>query len=131
MPMNDPTKDDGQAQFEQKLRGFHPVAPPSLEIQVRRVPWGTLAVAAGVLLVVALSVVVKRSSHPGDTHPVAIATQKVVPSQPLAAPPMTLGRLNQALRIGDQDLNQVLDGASPRLLPREHHGTVLFELGKE
>jgi hypothetical protein len=35
------------------------------------------------------------------------------------------------LRTSDHDLNQMLDDASPRLLPREHRGTALFELSKE
>jgi hypothetical protein len=49
----------------------------------------------------------------------------------MVPPRITIGKLNAALRGSDQDLTQMLDDTSPRLLPRAHHGTALFELGKE
>jgi hypothetical protein len=89
-----------------------------------------LAVATGVLLIVAASVAVKRSRHPIDGTPIAAINQGVV-LRPSAANRITLGKLNAALRTSDHDLNQMLDDAGPRILPREHRGTALFELGKE
>lgn len=128
MPMNEPPKGEGQEHFERHLRGFRPIAPRALAIPVRRVPRGVIAVAAGVLLVVAGSVAVKRSRHPIDTVPVAHTN---LVRRPYVASRVTLGKLNAALRTSDRDLNQMLDDASPRLLPREHRGTALFELCKE
>jgi hypothetical protein len=132
MSMNEPPKDEAQDRFEQQLRGFRPVAPRALTIPSRRVPWGGLAVAAAaVLLVIAVQVVLKHSRHSGNESVVARATQTVDPHGQVVAPSMTLAKLNAALRTSDHDLNQMLDDASPRLLPREHRGTALFELGKE
>ena len=129
--MNEPPKDEAGDRFEQQLRGFRPVAPRALTIPPRRVPWGGLAIAASVLLVIALSVVLKHSRHSGDESVVAHATQTVGARRLMVARPITLVKLNAALRSSDHDLNQMLDDASPRLLPPEHRGTALFELGKE
>jgi hypothetical protein len=130
MSMNEPPKDEAQDRFEQQLRGFRPVAPRALTIP-SRAPWGALAIAATVLLVIALSIVLKRSRHAGDESVAARATQTVRPHGQVVALPITVAKLNAALRTTDHDLNQMLDDASPRLLPREHRGTALFELGKE
>ena len=131
MSMNEPSKDEALDRFEQQMRTFRPVAPRALTIPSRRVPWGGLAVAAAVLLVIAVSVVLKRSRHSEADSVVAHATQTVGARGQVVARPITLAKLNAALRTRDQDLNQMLDQASPRLLPREHRGTALFELGKE
>ncbi len=131
MSMNEPPKDEALDRFEQQLRGFRPIAPRALTIPSRRVPWGGLAVAATVLLVIAVPVVLKHSRHSGDESVVAHATQTVGARGQVVALPITLAKLNAALRTSDHDLNQMLDDASPRLLPREHRGTALFELGKE
>jgi len=92
---------------------------------------GAVAVAATVLLVIAGSLVLKRLRHPADESVVARAIQTVGPNRYGGAPPITLAKVNAALRTRDHDRNQMLDQASPRLLPREHRGTALFELGKE
>jgi len=131
MSMNEPPKDEAQDHFEQHLVRFRPVAPRALAIPSRNVPWGAVAVAATVLLVIAGSLVLKRLRHPADESVVARAIQTVGPNRYGVAPPITLAKLNAALRTSDHDLNQMLDQASPRLLPREHRGTGLFELGKE
>jgi hypothetical protein len=88
-----------------------------------------LAAAAGVLLVIALSLVLKRSWHPDGTA-VARRPELTMPRASVAIP-ITLGTLNAALRTNDQEFNKLLDAASPRLLPHERRGTALFELGKE
>jgi hypothetical protein len=129
MSLNEPPKGEAQDRFEQQLRGFRPVAPRALAIPPRRVPWGGLAVAAAVLLAIAVSVILKRSRHSGDES--VVATQTVGAHGRVVALPITFAKLNAALRTSDHDLNQMLDDASPRLLPREHRGTALFELGKE
>lgn len=131
MSMNEPPNDEARDRFEQQLRGFRPVAPRRLAIPSRRVPWGALAIAATVLLVIAVSAILKGSRHSGDEGVVAHATQTVGARGQVVALPITLAKLNAALRTSDHDLNQMLDNASPRLLPREHRGTALFELGKE
>lgn len=132
MTTNEPPNDEASRQFEERLRSFRPVAPRGLVISSRRAPWRVLAVAAAVLVVVG-GLFVTRQQHPrGESHAPTIST--AVP-RPMVAPPITIGRLNAALRGGDQendqDLTQMLDDASPRLLPRGHRGTALFELGKE
>ena len=129
MPMKEPGKDKGEERFEQHLREFRPAAPRALAIPSRRAPWGVLAAAAGVLLVIALSLVLKSNRHPDKTA--AAHRPELTVSHASVAIPITLGTLNAALRTNDQDLNKMLDAASPRLLPREHPGTALFELGKE
>jgi hypothetical protein len=129
MPMSEPSKDEAQKRFEQHLRHFRPVVPRALAIASRRAQWGVPAAAAGVLLVIALSLVLRSGQHP-DRTAVARKPEPTV-SHASAAIPITLGTLNAALRTNDQDLNKMLDAASPRLLPREHRGTALFELGKE
>jgi hypothetical protein len=129
MPMNEPRKDEGEDRFEQHLREFQPVVPRALAIPSRRAPWGVLAAAAGVLLVIALSLVLKGNRSPDKTA-AARRPELTVPHASVAIP-VTLGTLNTALRTNDQELNKMLDDVSPRLLPREHRGTALFELGKE
>jgi hypothetical protein len=131
MPMNDPAKDDEQEQFEQQLRGFHPVSPRALAISNRRGSRGILAVAAVALLMIATSVIVRHSPHSKDRGSAFRVAQNVEPGNPAAAPPITLGRLNAALRTSDQALNQMLDEASPQVLRRGHNGTAFFELSKE
>lgn len=129
MPMNEPRKDEVEERFEQHLRGFRPVVPSALAIPSRRAPWGVLAAAAGILVVIALSLVLKRNWHPDGT---AVA-RRPEPTMPQASVPIpiTLSTLNAALRTNDQELNKMLNDVSPRLLPRQHRGTALFELGKE
>jgi hypothetical protein len=129
MTMNERRKNEAEERFEQHLRRFRPVEPRALAIPTRRAPWGALAFAAGVLLVIALSLVLKSSRHP-DRTAVAHRPESTVPHASVAIP-ITLGTLNAALLTNDQDLNKMLDDASSRLLPREHRGTALFELGKE
>ncbi len=108
---------------------LRPVAPRPLAIPSRRAPWGVLAAAAGVLLVIALSLVLKSSRHAYRT---ALARRpELTVLHGSVAIPITLGTLNAALLANDRDLNEMLDDASPRLLPREHPGTALFALGKE
>jgi len=125
MPMNQPEHDE-QNRFEKRLREFRPAAPRPLAIPVRRVPWGRLAVAAVLLVAIALTIVMKRARQTAGT---AIMHKDL--ARPPVASPVTLGKLNAALRASDQDLNRMLDDASPRLLPQSHRGTALFELGKE
>jgi hypothetical protein len=129
MPMNEPPRNEAEDRFEQHLRGLQPVAPRALAIPSRRAPWGVLAAAAGVLLVIALSLVLKSNRYP-DKAAVARRPELTVPHASFAIP-ITLRTLNAALRTNDQELNKMLDDASPRLLPREPRGTALFELGKE
>jgi hypothetical protein len=129
MPMNEPQKDDTQERFEQQLRGFRPVAPHKLAIPNRRAHWGVLAVAAAVLVIVVVPWTLKRYSQTDKT---AVArTPRTGGKRNSLVVPITLGRLNAALRASDQDFNQMLDDTNPRLLPHTHPGTALFELGKE
>ncbi len=104
--------------FEEHLRRFRPVPPRRLEISSRsRAPWTALAAAAAVLLAGIL--LVPRLGR------------DAIVQQPLPQP-VTMGRLNAALRDNnDETLNQLLDDASPRILPHSQPGTVLYELGKE
>lgn len=103
--------------FEQHLRGFRPIAPRSLAIPPKRAPWEPLVVAAGVFLAVGISFVARHGQHATAQHPLV--------------QPVTLGRLNAALRDNEETLNRLLDEASPHILPHSQHGTVLYELGKE
>jgi hypothetical protein len=130
MSMNEPPKDEAQDRLEQHLRGFRPVVPRALRIARRPAPWGVLAVAAVVLLVVAVLWIQKRWQA-SDGTPIARRSPTVVPGSARVALPVTIRTLNAALRASDQDLGKILDDASSRLLPREHRGTALFELGKE
>ena len=103
--------------FEQHLRELRPVAPRALAIPPYRTPWTTLAIAA-FLLLAAWAWFFERQSR-----------QSTV--QHLLAQPVTIGRLNAALRDNDETLNRLLDETSPNILPHGQHGTVLYELGKE
>ena len=133
MTMNESPKDEECRRFEEHLRAFRPVAPQGLAIPSRRTPWRALAVAAAVLLMIGAILATRHRRRQGE-FPLAHTSSAAVP-RPAAAAPITVGRLNAALRGGDQgndqDLFQMLDDASPRLLPRGHRGTALFELGKE
>ena len=103
-------------QFEERLRSFRPVAPRGLAISSRRAAvacsgrgCGSTGGYRGSLR--------DTATHPrGESHAPTIST--AVP-RPMVAPPITIGRLNAALRGGDQendqDLTQMLDDASPRL----------------
>ncbi len=104
--------------FEDHLRRFRPVPPRRLEIPSRsRAPWAVLAAAAGVLLAAGILLVPR--------HGQGVIVQQSIPQ------PITMGRLTAALRQNDETLNQLLDDASPNILPHSQQGTVLYELGKE
>jgi hypothetical protein len=128
MSMNEPPKDEGLDRFEQHLHGCRPVAPRALSIRSRRAPWRLIAAAAAVPLVIGLALLRRWSPPPNDRPPIALTEERFGQSTVLR--PVTLGQLNAALRTGDDDL-KILENASPRLLPHEHRGTALFELGKE
>lgn len=120
MTSNQPSKQDHIGDhFEEHLRRFRPVPPRRLEIPSRsRAPWTALAAAAGVLLAAGILLVPR--------HGQGVIVQQSIPQ------PVTMGRLNAALRDNnDETLNQLLDDASPRILPHSQPGTVLYELGKE
>jgi hypothetical protein len=129
MTMNGSKDDQTEGRFEEHLRGFRPVAPRGLAIPTRRAPWRALAMAAGVLLLVGASLLAHYRRHSDTEANVGPALHS--PVQPTVAPPVTIGRLNAALRDKDEALNRVLDDASPGILPHGQHGTVLYELGKE
>jgi hypothetical protein len=119
MTANRPTnQDQTDDHFEEHLRGFRPVAPHALAIPRRRAPWTALAGAAVLLLAVGVSFLARHGRRATVQHP--FISQSV-----------TVGRLNAALRDNDETLNRLLDDASPNVLPRGQHGTVLYELGKE
>jgi hypothetical protein len=131
-PMQDEALDHSELdRFEQQLRGLHPVAPRALTIPRPSAPGSALVFAAIVLLVMALAVAERwRSAGPEELGR-AGPNQLAGLTNRADARSITMGELNAALRTSDQQLNQLLDGASPRLLPRGHRGTALYELGKE
>jgi hypothetical protein len=129
MSMNEPPKDEAQDRFEQHLREFRPAAPRALELPSRRAPWGALAVAAAVLVILTAPAMLNHYKQK-YTVPLARASRTAAP-RPSTAASFTMGKLNAALRAGDRGLDQTLDDANSRLLPRMHPGTALFELGKE
>lgn len=123
-----PRDEEAENPFEEHLRGFRPVAPPALAIPPRRAPWGA-AIAASILVVVGASLFAHHRRHTDTEANVASVVNSTV--QPTVTPPVTIGRLNAALRDNDEALDRLLDDASPGILPRGQHGTVLYELGKE
>jgi hypothetical protein len=127
MPMNEPER------FEQYLRQFRPVMPRALATPARRsVPRGALAVAAAMLVVIGVAVL--RHHFPPTLTPEAqpIRVARMTPETGASGPrPITIGRLNAALRLSDHDFDQFLNDASPRMLPQQHRGTALYELSKE
>ncbi len=129
MTMNGSKDDQAEDRFEEHLRGFRPVAPRGLAIPPRRAPWRALAIAAGILIVVGASIFAHHRSHSDTEANVGAAVNSTL--QPTVAPPVTIGRLNAALRDNDEVLNRLLDDASPGILPHGQHNTVLYELGKE
>jgi hypothetical protein len=119
MTSNRPTNQDPpDDRFEEHLRGFRPGSPRTLLLPRHRAPWSALAVAASVLLAAGASFFAR---HRGP------ATVQ----RPFPSPPVTIGRLNAALRDNDETFNRLLDDASPNILPHGQHGTLLYELGKE
>jgi hypothetical protein len=129
MTMNESKDDQGGDRFEEHLRGFRPVAPRGLAIPPRRAPWRALAIAAGILVVVGASLVAHHRSHSDTEANVSSAVHSTM--EPAVAPPVTIGRLNAALRNNDEALNRLLDDSSPGILTHGQHGTVLYELGEE
>jgi hypothetical protein len=129
MSINEPSKDEAQVQFEQHLREFRPAAPQALALPSRRAPWGALAVAAAILVIFTAPAMLNHYKRK-STVPLARAPRTAAP-RPLVAASITMGKLNVALRASDRGLDQALDDANSRLLPRMHPGTALFELGKE
>jgi hypothetical protein len=128
MPMNEP--EEG---FEQYLRQFRPVMPCALSAPPRRsVPWGALAVAAAMLVVIGVAVL-RHNLSPVltlETQPRTVT--RLTPARRAAMPrSVTIGELDVALRRSDHDFNQFLSDASPRILPHQHRGTALYELSKE
>jgi hypothetical protein len=133
MQMNEPPKNEAQDRFEEHLRSFRPVAPRALAIPSRGLQRAALAMAAAAILVIG-AFLVTRHRRLRSNFPLAHTISTPAP-RPMVAAPITFGRLNAAMRgsnrENDQDLTQMLDEASPRMLPRGHRGTALFELGKE
>jgi hypothetical protein len=129
MTMNGPKDDQAEDRFEEHLRGLRPVAPRALAIPPHPVPWGALAIAVGILVIVGASLFAHHRSHSDTEANVGSAAQSTL--QPTVTPPVTTGSLNAALRNNDEALNRLLDDASPGILPHGQHGTVLYELGKE
>ena len=123
---------DQEERFEEYLRKFQPVMPRGLATPVRHsVPWGALAVAATMLVVLGVGALRKNLSPIlRPTEPIRVARTAAVRREPLMARPVTTGQLNAALH-GNQDFDQVLNDAGARMLPREHPGTALYELSKE
>jgi|SRR5712671_3781717 len=128
MLMNDP-----EERFEEYLRKFQPVMPRALVTPVRHsVPWGALAVAAAMLVMLGVAALRKNLSpilRPG-TEPIRVARTASVRRESIARP-VTAGQLDAVLHGNDQDFDQVLNDAGARMLPREHPGTALYELSKE
>jgi hypothetical protein len=114
-PMDQDQNDD---HLEKHLREFRPGAPRALAIPRRRAPWTALAVAAVLLLSAGASFFARHDRQSSVQHP-------------FPSPPVTIGRLNAALRDNDETFNRLLDDASPNILPHGQHGTLLYELGKE
>jgi hypothetical protein len=129
MTMNGSKGDQAEDRFEEHLRGFRPVAPRGLAIPPREAPWRALAIAAVILVVVGASLFALHRRHTDTEANVGYAVNSTL--QPIVTPPVTIGRLNAALRDNDEALNRVLDDASPGILRHGQHGTVLYELGKE
>jgi len=111
-------QDQADNHFEERLRGFRPIAPRELAIPPRPAPWTALAVAASVLLVAGASFFARHSRQSTAPHS-------------FVSPPVTMGTLNAALRDNDETFYRFLDDASPDILSHSQRGTVLFELGKE
>jgi hypothetical protein len=120
--------DEQVISFEKYLRGFHPVKPTaSLPAAPRSMRLRALAFSAAALLLFGLLMVMipLRSSR----MKISGRAEKVVGSRgPVKA---TVGQLNVALRLSDQDLGRMLDQSSSTLLPRAHPGTALYELSKQ
>lgn len=125
MPLNEPLDGrDSEERFEKALRELRPIAPRVLRIPQRSSAFLAFAAVAA-LLVIAIGIVA-MSPHREDT-----GRRNQTPAPNNASAVATFGRLSAALRSSDKDLARALDEASPQLLPREHRGTALFELGKE
>ena len=124
---------DQEERFEEYLRKFQPVMPRGLATPVRHsVPWGALAVAAAMLVVLGVGALRKNLSPIlRPTEPIRAARTAAVRREPPVIRPVTAGQLNAALHGNDQDFDQVLNDAGIRMLPREHPGTALYELSKE
>jgi len=129
MSISEPEHDGGQERFEKQLREFRPAAPRALAMPARHMPRSVLAAAATVLVVIGALLVLRI--HRDPERVVMVHTTRTAGADMSVATPITLGKFNAALRSSDQDLEQILDNASPRVLPRGHRGTALFELGKE
>ena len=130
LPENEPPENEVLDRFERQLRGLRPAAPRELRIPRYSAPWGVVAFAAILLAVIGVGVMQWRSARPARRASTGGAAITVAHNSTVMRP-ITVGQLNAAWRASDQDLNQLMDSVSPRLLPREHRGTALYELGKE
>ena len=118
-----------EGQFEEHLKRFRPVIPRTLFVprhSAASMRWPILAAAVVVVVAIALVIAPKFSMNQRTTPP-----RSSVGLSSEARAPLTLGRLNLALRTGNQNLENMLRVASPELLPHEHQGTALYELSKE
>ncbi len=121
MPVTENFESDEQQRLEGHLRTFRPVAPGELKLPARGETRWALAAAAIVLMAMALTFLRYRP------QPVQVTVQKPVQLNR----PLTAAQLQTALLAGDDQFYQLLDEASPRILPHSQSGTVLYELGKE
>jgi hypothetical protein len=121
MPATENFEPGEQHRLAEHLRKFRPVAPGELKLPDRGETRWALAVAAIVLIAMALTFFRYRP------QPVQVSVQKPVQ----LSRPLTAAQLQTALLAGDDQFYQLLDEASPRILPHGRSGTVLYELGKE
>jgi hypothetical protein len=127
MPTPEDPKFEPNETFEQFLREFRPIAPPTLHMPQTIVFRHALAAAFALILaaIIALlgwnyrQVQVARAPTLGD--PVARENFDA----------LTLAKCELALRASDQDLALLLDNASPSILAHDQRGSLLYELGKE
>lgn len=124
MAPNEPSNRQDDFLFEHRLRTFRPAPPPELRFATRVKPRLAFAAAAALIGITGL-ILLRHPDHP---------RQLVLQKQQITIPenrPLTDARLRAAFLAGDEQFNQLLDDASPAILPRGQSGTILFELGKE